>query len=325
MKSHSYTTSGIILVIVIIICVSCSDKSINSNSGLKPVADFTVTETEISAGDTVTFQDASNNSPSLWAWDFEGGNPTYSNKQNPIVTYEGSGSYTVKMTSRNDYGADDITKVNYIIVTSPPVVDLDIDPQVRLDFEDNLNNTGLTGSSAITEGAEEYTVRPGGGKAFILNGSNQLTIPDYTGINGDGARSAALWINTTSDEKNAGLVNWGALGSFSRSSFKLQRAGFIRFEWQGGGMNASTNVIDGQWHHVAFTYDGNTVNLYVNGTLENSSSGITLRTGEAGETDVDIGSQLGAAATIFEGAIDDVRIFDVALTLEEVAILSNIK
>ncbi len=117
------------------------------------------------------------------------------------------------------------------------------------------------------------------------------------------------------------MVHWGEPGTFSRSTFAVQPAGFIRYEFQGGGMNAVTEINDGEWHHVAYTYDGSDIILYVNGEAENSLTEVTLNTGTEGETDVNIGSLLGNQLLVAD--IDDVRIFDVALSPEDVKILSE--
>lgn len=293
-------------------------------SDLAPVVSFTASETSVLFGSSVTFTDNSTGSPSLWTWNMPGATPNYSNAANPTVVYESAGVYDVTLTVRNEHGADAIIRENYIEVTAPPIIDIDTKAQIRYTFDDNLNSDldkGLQNITAVSDGAEQYDIRPGGGGAYVCSGSNPLTIPGYTGVNGAGSRSVALWINTT-HEGTSGLVHWGASGTFSRSSFKMQNTGVLRYEYQGGGHNGSTVVNDGTWHHVAYTYDGDTIKLYVDGIEDFTISGKTLRTGETGETDVNIGSQLGGS--IFQGKMDDVRIFDTVLTPEEVLILSQI-
>jgi PKD repeat protein len=308
-----------ILLLIALFGWACTEDDKDA-SGPLPVARFAASATEISAGDTVYFTDQSENDPYLWTWLFQGGEPSYSNQPNPVVVFPGSGNYKVELTVRNDYGADHVAKDNYMVVTAPPVIDIDIPAQIRLEFEGNLNSTGEIELVAETAGAADYTIRPGGGEAFAFNGSNALTLPGYNGINGAGPRSVAMWVNSTSTARGV-LTNWGAAGTFSRATFAIQPAGFIRFEYQGGGQNASTVITDGQWHHVAYTYDGSTIILYVNGEPEFTVTGVTLRTGEAGETEVTVGSQYGAAQYI--GGMDDFRIFDVALSPEDVKILSE--
>ncbi len=83
-----------------------------------PVADFSATPTSICVGQTVTFTDASTNSPNSWAWTFAGGTPTTSTAQNPTVTYATAGTYTVGLTAANAGGSNLITKA--ITVNAAP-------------------------------------------------------------------------------------------------------------------------------------------------------------------------------------------------------------
>ncbi len=297
----------------------CSEDK-DDETGPKPEANFIASATEIEAGDSITFEDTSSNDPYLWTWEFNGGEPSYSNKQNPTVVYPGAGVYSIRMKARNDYGGDEIFKEDYIEVTSPPPVDIDIEAQIRLEFEENLESTGLIEITAETEGAAEYTNRPGGGKAYEFTGNNPLILPGYKGINEDNERTVALWVKTTMEGRGV-MLHWGESGMLSRSTFSIQPDGFIRYEVQGGGWNAQTDIKNSEWHHVAYTYDGDNIHQYVDGELEQSVSGIELDTGVEGYTDVDIGTMMGNQ--VFEGAMDDVRIFDVALSAEDIKILSE--
>lgn len=85
-----------------------------------PVADFTASSTQILAGQSVTFTDLSTNGPISWSWTFNGGTPASSNAQNPVVTYNTAGTYSVSLTAANAQGSDTETKTNYITVSDPP-------------------------------------------------------------------------------------------------------------------------------------------------------------------------------------------------------------
>ncbi len=317
-KTYIYLSTLLMAAMLLSAC----DEDEKGHAGPLPEAAFSASSQEIWAGDTVWFFDQSTNNPTLWTWLFQGGEPNYSNQQNPYVVYPGSGTYTVNMMARNTYGADNLIKEGYIVVSAPPVIDIETPAQIRLEFENNLQSTGLIDLIAETGGAADYTIRPGGGGAYSFNGSNALTLSGYNGINGAGHRSVAMWVKTTTTSRGV-MANWGANGTFSRATFAIQPAGILRFEYFGGGFNAVTVITDNQWHHVAYTYDGSNIIIYVNGVEESRQTGVTLRTAEVGETEVTIGSQYGTAQWV--GAIDDARIFDVALTPDEVRILSEIR
>jgi PKD repeat protein len=90
-----------------------------------PVADFTSNTTNVTVGGTVNFTDLSTNNPDNWSWTFNGGTPSSSTDQNPNITYNAVGTYTVSLTATNAAGNDIETKTNYITVTAPqpPVAD----------------------------------------------------------------------------------------------------------------------------------------------------------------------------------------------------------
>jgi PKD repeat protein len=97
------------------------DYTVNIGGGTinPPVAGFSASSTAITVGDTVNFTDSSTNSPTSWDWTFEGGTPATSTAQNPSVTYNTVGTYTVQLIAANSAGSDTELKVDYITVNIP--------------------------------------------------------------------------------------------------------------------------------------------------------------------------------------------------------------
>jgi PKD repeat protein len=85
-----------------------------------PVANFEVSDTSFCKFDSVTFTDLSTNTPTSWQWNFQGGNPSSSNLQNPIVTYNGTGTFNVSLTATNAAGADIEVKNSFVTVSGLP-------------------------------------------------------------------------------------------------------------------------------------------------------------------------------------------------------------
>ncbi|MHC4666474.1 MAG: LamG-like jellyroll fold domain-containing protein, partial [Planctomycetota bacterium] len=81
---------------------------------------------------------------------------------------------------------------------------------------------------------------------------------------------------------------------------------------------------EGQWAHVAATFDGTTCRLYVDG-LQTGSGSFSL--GFDTEADLVFGSgeKGGGSVNSFNGALDDVRIYDHALSENEIAALIGIE
>jgi PKD repeat protein len=87
-------------------------------TNVPPVADFTADLSSpiiIPVGAAVNFFDASTNVPTSWSWNFGGGAPN-SNAQNPSVTFNTLGTYTISLTATNAYGSDTETKTAFVEV-----------------------------------------------------------------------------------------------------------------------------------------------------------------------------------------------------------------
>lgn len=89
-------------------------------AGSAPVADFSASATTVCKGSTVNFTDLSTNTPTSWSWSFAGGTPSSSTSQNPSITYNAAGTYSVTLTATNAFGSDPETKTNYITVNDLP-------------------------------------------------------------------------------------------------------------------------------------------------------------------------------------------------------------
>lgn len=99
--------------------ISCSSDDNGKDqpeNPISPVASFSASETTITSGQEITFTDTSSNSPTSWAWEFEGGSPAISSEQNPTVTYNNFGSYEVSLTATNLGGSDIEAKSGFITV-----------------------------------------------------------------------------------------------------------------------------------------------------------------------------------------------------------------
>ncbi len=87
---------------------------------ITPVAAFSGTPTSGTAPLTVTFTDASTNTPTSWLWDFGDGDSTNATVQNPVHTYTNAGTFTVNLTATNNVGSNTISKAGYITVSALP-------------------------------------------------------------------------------------------------------------------------------------------------------------------------------------------------------------
>lgn len=86
------------------------------DQAIAPLADFGADITTIQVGESIAFEDLSQNTPEEWEWTFEGGNPMTSAAQYPEISYDAEGIFDVSLTVTNSAGSDTETKLDYITV-----------------------------------------------------------------------------------------------------------------------------------------------------------------------------------------------------------------
>jgi hypothetical protein len=74
----------------------------------------------------------------------------------------------------------------------------------------------------------------------------------------------------------------------------------------------------GQWEHVAVTYDGSTATMYINGVSTGTNVGGTLGAATAATITIGARTLTSAGDAAFKGTIDEVYIFDKALSAADV-------
>jgi hypothetical protein len=168
---------------------------------------------------------------------------------------------------------------------------------------------------------------PGGGRlggALLLDGNGDYVEAEgYKGITGSKSRTVAAWIKTGSGAYED-IVSWGSEASGQRWSLVLASGRFGVYVKDGFHFGLS-GIADGDWHHIAAVLDADAnpdvseVRLYVNGLAE-TTSGVGARQIDTAEGEnVKIGTFNDGENRYFEGAVDDVTIFDVALTEGQIA------
>ncbi|MCF7567638.1 LamG domain-containing protein [Sabulilitoribacter arenilitoris] len=328
-KINIYTKAklSILALTVIGVFIACSPnengyrKDSNIDPSLLPVPDFTASATSIFQFETINFATAEINEGDLYSWTFTGGSPGDSNQANVTVKYTVRGTYPVSLKIRNQYGANEVVKEGFITVEGEP---LDPAVEVRLNFEQSLyEEVSETNAIGAVSGYEEGAIND---FAATFSGSG-ITIEGYNGITGNNPRTVSAWIKTTNTARQ-GVATWGNSGTFSRNTFVVNGNGTVRFEYQGGGQNSTGKVNDGEWHHIAYTYDGADIKVYIDAVLDFTRPETRINTAVAGDRQITIGSEGASDGSLtfrrFKGAIDDLRVYNRALTAVEIAALAGL-
>jgi len=84
-------------------------------------------------------------------------------------------------------------------------------------------------------------------------------------------------------------------------------------------LESSSRIDDGAFHHLAVTYDGITINFYVDGVLQSAgtASGYSLSTA-GGLFEVGGGARNGTTTSYLNGVVDEIRIWHVARTQAQI-------
>lgn len=115
-------------------------------------------------------------------------------------------------------------------------------------------------------------------------------------------------------------------GSYNGKEFRVTSNRVVGAIWNGSNANrtSSTTLSDNSgWHYVSYSYDGSVIKLYIDGIFD-SQNNTTLGVGSPASYGNYIGAMgYGPSVYIFNGKIDDVRIYNRALTPAEITTLYN--
>ncbi|HMT53395.1 MAG TPA: T9SS type A sorting domain-containing protein, partial [Saprospiraceae bacterium] len=162
--------------------------------------------------------------------------------------------------------------------------------------------------------------------AYYFNGGSQhIEVASTTKLNTTEAISVSLWCKPAfGEEKEIFLLSHGSW----QNRWKLSITPNRNVRWT---VNTSTRIVDldvtrplisDSVYHIVASYDGKNMLIYVNGKLES----FTNQTGAIKTTSLPmlIGQMLPTDAQYnFKGVIDDVRIYNFALSPNVVATLYN--
>lgn len=164
-------------------------------------------------------------------------------------------------------------------------------------------------------------------KSLSFDGTDDYVSTSMTGFNtGTSARSIGGWIKMTNTATVKVPFAYGGCGAGNDTKafgVYFDASEDLHF-WGCGTGDFDTGVVvsTGSWHHIMATYDGTNVRVYVDGTQAGAT---TARTLGVGSTAMQIGgaSLLDSSNYYFNGLIDDVRVYNRALSQAEVTSLAS--
>jgi YVTN family beta-propeller protein len=180
------------------------------------------------------------------------------------------------------------------------------------------------GNSGTVSGATRVRGKDGFGGALSFNGAtNVVGVPGSPSVALTSAMTLEAWVNPSSVTGwRTVLLKEGATAmayelyannaDVSRAAaYYTTPAGALR------GITGTSPIAVNTWTHLAATYDGTTMKFYVNGAVVRS----VLRAGAIDTTSgpLNVGGNFVWGGEYFAGLIDDVRVYNRALSDAEVA------
>lgn len=174
--------------------------------------------------------------------------------------------------------------------------------------------TGVSGGALSFDGMDDYVV-----------------IPGYKGITGSGSRTVAAWIKMAEGDNVSGsIIGWGGDGSAAAWRLWVQNtipghSHKLCLSVNQGYVTGGPALNDNTWHHAAAVYDNRVshdttaVTLYIDGVEQIDARRQSSYIYTLGVDDV----RIGHLDSFFPGLIDDVRLYDRALTEQEIQSLMH--
>lgn len=194
---------------------------------------------------------------------------------------------------------------------------------VAVDASGNGHNGTLVGGATFVAGMV--------GNALSLSGTNQyMTVPANL-LNTASEMTIAAWVRVRTDRVWARVFDFG--NNTTTYMFLTPHNGTtnaLRFAISTGGntmeqmLNGTAVPTLGAWQHVAVVLGPSGGTLYLDGAAVTTNAGLTLRPSSLGTTVNNwIGRSQYTADPFLAGDIDELRIYDKALSAADITTLFN--
>ncbi len=178
---------------------------------------------------------------------------------------------------------------------------------------------GKIGQALNFDGNNDYVTM---GNVSAINGLTKITVSAWVRAVGVTSEKHFVDASACSGATDSGVFELlGGYGTARKAQFVIYKSGGSLDVYLSGA--GTTNIDDGQWHFLLGRYDGSEVSIWVDGVWENAQeiSGLTLSTTA---NSLEIGGNCNANFAGYSNAgIDDVRIYNRALSLDEIKRLYN--
>jgi hypothetical protein len=157
--------------------------------------------------------------------------------------------------------------------------------------------------------------------AYLFTGNGNISLTSLP-TTGNSNFSINGWIKTSNQNSRKGIICWGQDTPWSSTYFFVNLTGKLQFDFAfNSGPISNFIVNDNNWHNVCVTCNNGLVSLYVDGF----QTGISVQmTPNINGNNKSIGSNIdNSGQNNFIGTLDDIGIWNRALTQQEITNLYN--
>ncbi|MBQ4822217.1 LamG-like jellyroll fold domain-containing protein [Aquimarina sp. MMG016] len=260
----------------------------------KPIAQpITLNKKYYCSRDDIQFEDFSvlKHQGASWLWSFPGASyVSDATIRNPIVRYDIPGTYDVTLTV-TDVGGNSDTKT---------VVNM-------IEFEEDLCTTAVAdiGNAMYTTSTNNFNDEYLQGEDFGLDNVTHFTMTAWIKPD-DVTQQGAAAIFSSKDNTNGGNI---ALNIRTSNELQIHYKGS---QWQ---WNPGLFVNPGEWNYVAMVTTPTEITLYVN---EQKAAKSNSNSNPFNMDNYYVGNHAGLWYRVFRGFIDELKVWDRALTEDEI-------
>ncbi|MFK2821340.1 LamG-like jellyroll fold domain-containing protein, partial [Flavobacteriaceae sp. LMIT009] len=207
-----------------------------------------------------------------------------------------------------------------MFISDTPVFDPTADYRIMSDDGTNLEaEYDFNGTKYITFGfAPQITAV----RSVYFDGAiDYIDMDDALNLEPSGFTVSA-WIKRGASSANTSILSKRDAAYTEGYDFKITSSGNFEMSWKNGSTQTITSDVtipEDEWHQVAVIYDGSTANLYIDGVLDKTSS-LSAPTVTTQNFNV---AAAARSTAFFEGNIDEVRVWETALTVNQLHYVMN--
>ncbi len=188
-----------------------------------------------------------------------------------------------------------------------------------------LDSSGKGNTGDLTGHAPTWTSNCKRNSCLSFNGSSEfVTVPNVSALVTNSNMSLTAWVKTSSSGGNSLGGICGIRNAESDTAFYIFQLNAttieVRFRDSAGNTYTTSFAITADiWVHVALIYDGSNIYAYKNGTLavSTAASGVFTRT----DIPFEIGKSSPDVTWWYDGQVDDIRLYNRALTTSDLYML----